>query len=1326
MQQQQQQQQQYQQMQTSQPFYTNQPPPPQTQSHAYPSQTEYGYRPDSRSSSLSYAPSNTSSAHSAHSAHPSDAAAVLPAEWGSNLNSAPVMPSDAHSRHPSLPPGESPAAYSYDHSMNDSNHADMNGGGEGELNQPLMSDNGSNSESEYGSGYMRHRSKEDSTRKYAADPDDDGWRNGVEKRYYAAKEGGGGMIGTLKSYMRRAWDSVRLSRHRPWRAAQVVVGLIVAVLILRFLFHAYQDRSKFDNLSVVSIMRDMSPQAAKADPSLYAFQYIALQSWSQLVVGSHILLFVEKQEQCPYVESLVRGVQCIPVPCWHADYSRPMLNCIFQLVHERAPTDTVVFVHSDLALYPDLAQAIKTVSSDHDKFALVGRRTDTLVSSVMLEEFRSTSFPARLKAHAINNGQMHSPFTIDMIAYRKKVLTELKVDDSDSAGSNAAAAASLPTSPGSVRFPAFLAGGARWDNWLLSQLLLDDSVTVVDVSNSVLLVHMELSHGRHQDRVALPYNDQLAKSLNANQYKIGSVDNAPYILEGQCGSTASGASGCSLTSNPNVSDVVLFNKKASKDGYLVVLTVNHVYITLALNWVCWAERIKFNNYILIAEDQSSGTFFQSRGVAVLFRKDAPWIKKAGDYGSVEFQETMTFRTEFLMTVLNAGFHFVTADMDGLWLDDPLRYMNPTADLQGQMHKVTKISGGLVIVRASTYGRYFWQMVIECQRANAAFLATAKEGTYVPATYTEQYCINQLSLGLATEPRFSRSLLDPYLFPDGKSFFDEHQSQYRGIWPSIIHNNWIVGTGNKLNRLKQWKLDSADEEAKGCKPLERLPNPKLEALSAAVQQLIQPSEEEAAATASQPAHTRQHDIPEFNPPLLPLSTRVATPFHLKIRIFAFTDVVSLRRLLDSLSATEWEGDRSSVSLEISIDRPPVGASQEQQNGWQAVQALANAFEWNHAPGQSTPASGVGSKHVIQQTQHIGVSGQYLTGWTPNAANDNELMLFLMDDVVLAPSWYQWMKRVLLKYYATPAQFDPRLMGISLTEQRLIVGETHERRFMPASMDQPHLSSVRPPSEIINHAAQYYKYQLFSSTNGAQLFFPQHWRVFQSWLAPFQIDPSSGVSLTGASPCVPTMISNTWFKTDPAKHWYAWLIRFAFEKGYYILYTNFDDGSVFAVRARGQAAVTEHLSRLVKDLSTLPKSLPSSSATLVYDFHFNRVSTPDVLAWRKHIVAPHVLDQCWTMDQLEKKLADDAAAEAEAERIKQEAKAKAAAEKKAKAEAEKKKKKAEEEAKKKKAAAEKKKKDEEEKKKKKKKEDEEKKKKAAAAAAKKKKESEEEEE
>ena len=51
-------------------------------------------------------------------------------------------------------------------------------------------------------------------------------------------------------------------------------------------------------------------------------------------------------------------------------------------------------------------------------------------------------------------------------------------------------------------------------------------------------------------------------------------------------------------------DVVIFTKRASHDGYLVVLTINSGYLPMAMNWVCWAERIHFKNYILIAEDKA--------------------------------------------------------------------------------------------------------------------------------------------------------------------------------------------------------------------------------------------------------------------------------------------------------------------------------------------------------------------------------------------------------------------------------------------------------------------------------------------------------------------------------------------------------------------------------------------------------------------------------------------------------------------------------------------------------------------------------------------------
>jgi len=1123
------------------------------------------------------------------------------------------------------------------------------------------------------------------------------------------------------------------------QGVKLLLALALLVVVFRFALQSYHDRGKASHFTIVSLLRDMSPEAQQADPVSHAFQFTALQSWGQLVVGGNVLVFADDATQCASILAQgPRGMQCIPVPCWHPELRKPTLDCLFRLVHQHAPTDVVAYVNGDVALYEDLSDAIASVAAQKDKFFMVGRRTNTLVSSVMLEDYRSPSFPARLRAHARKSGQLHSAYGIDAFVYRKNVLQSLAAKSSNAASAagaqdNAVATpssitftSSIPglssssSTEGAPSFPPFLAGVYRWDSWLLSQAILDDSVSVVDMSGSVLLVHQLVpqskSRVKQQERIGAPYNDALAKQLSGTNYKIGTIDNADFVLEGPCARAAAGGAptvpSCLVRANENVTDVVLFTKKASPSGYLVVLTVNHNYINLALNWVCWAQRIRFTNYILIAEDQSSASNFKKRGVAVIVKKDAPWIKNAGDYGSVEFQETMTFRTEFLMSVLHAGFHFVTADMDGLWLDDPIPYFNDAADLQGQMHKVTKISGGLVIVRATTYGRYFWNMVIECQRGNAQFLATAKPGSYVAATYTEQYCINQLSLGLASQPMFSRSLLDPWVFPDGKSFFDETQSQHRGMWPAIIHNNWIVGTGNKIKRLHDWNLASADEEAGTCLPLDHLPFPTLPNNPVVKEEQARQAQlANAAATASKGAssfhsalaspealaaeaalHSQDRKPPAFDPPVAAWDAPpTPTPFALKLRVLTFTQVARLRRLLASLSATDWEGDQARVTLEISIDHPQPSPDEEELRGWNAVNTEAAAFEWN---GSRRGGTGMrqGEKVIVEQPYHIGRIGQWLRGWTPPVNRDDELVLFLEDSAVLSPGWYKWLKRALLKYYAHPAQFDPRLMGISLTPQGLVLGETHTLRFMglPAGGETPapQVSSLdavtggegntRTPYELINRAHRMYKSQTYSQANTVQLFFPQQWRQFQSFLEQSRVDTLSGISGSGVSPCVPTLVSNTWSTASPSRHWYAWMTRFVYDQGYYFLYTNYDDRTAFALP---QALLDQQASPVSRSSTAMRWELvgslgasqlaafPSSELTPVYDFQFNRVSTPDVLAWRKHITSSKVMDQCWTLDQLAGKLRRDEAEAAEALRKKEEEKARVKAEKAAAAAAEK---------------------------------------------------------
>ncbi|CAF3766841.1 unnamed protein product [Rotaria socialis] len=246
---------------------------------------------------------------------------------------------------------------------------------------------------------------------------------------------------------------------------------------------------------------------------------------------------------------------------------------------------------------------------------------------------------------------------------------------------------------------------------------------------------------------------------------------------------------------------------------------------------------------------------------------------------------MMYRLEFLMRVLRAGFHFLSADMDTLWLSNPFNYISHdlSITIQGQTHKQTKMSGGFIIIHATSKGRKLWQDVIKCQNQN---LVDLREQQHLkrkrPASdFTEQECINN-RLNTTTI-----NLLDPYLFPDGRSFFDLHRPQSRGIVPVVIHGNWLVGLEAKIKRLRSWNLLASTGSS--CDPLE-------------------------------------NGIPYS-------LSKTSNPVRIRIRILAYNRLQSLQRLLESLQAANYLND--SVALDISVDRPSSAAGSSEKEQWKQV-------------------------------------------------------------------------------------------------------------------------------------------------------------------------------------------------------------------------------------------------------------------------------------------------------------------------------------------------------------------------------------------------------
>lgn len=120
------------------------------------------------------------------------------------------------------------------------------------------------------------------------------------------------------------------------------------------------------------------------------------------------------------------------------------------------------------------------------------------------------------------------------------------------------------------------------------------------------------------------------------------------------------------------------------------------------------------------------------------------------------------------------------------------------------------------------------------------------------------------------------------------------------------------------------------------------------------------------------------------------------------------------------------------------------------------------------------------------------------------------------------------------------------GFALQTQHTILGETtkamYGKRQVPTVMNETSL--LHGVISDTDPASWYFRYQLVGTWGG--VFFPQHWREFLLWLREKEFMHAHGTSKRGFEPCVPSLVSNAWWKAKPHKVWSQWFVRFAFEK------------------------------------------------------------------------------------------------------------------------------------------------------------------------------------
>ncbi|KAL0728238.1 hypothetical protein Bca4012_024331 [Brassica carinata] len=256
--------------------------------------------------------------------------------------------------------------------------------------------------------------------------------------------------------------------------------------------------------------------------------------------------------------------------------------------------------------------------------------------------------------------------------------------------------------------------------------------------------------------------------------------------------------------------------------------------------------------------------------------------------------------------------------------------------------------------------------------------------------------------------------------------------------------------------------------------------------------------------------------------------VPPPFTFLIKVLTFNRLHSLSRCLRSLSSARYglAGHARRVHLHIYIDHFPLPLTDESNNLKSAKEVLdfVDKFEWRF-----------GDKLVHYRTENAGLQGQWLEAWWPSS--DHEFAFVVEDDLEVSPLYYEFLEGVIRSYYYDANGYNPSIYGASLQRRRFVPGK-HGNKLQ-----------VDPKTNV-------FLYQLVGTWG--QLLFPKPWKEFRLWYDEHKSN--------GKKPFLDGMVTNGWYKKLGERIWTPWFIKFIHSRGYFNIYTNFQNERALSVSHR----------------------------------------------------------------------------------------------------------------------------------------------------------------
>lgn len=247
-------------------------------------------------------------------------------------------------------------------------------------------------------------------------------------------------------------------------------------------------------------------------------------------------------------------------------------------------------------------------------------------------------------------------------------------------------------------------------------------------------------------------------------------------------------------------------KFQNNNNYSIILFFTENLCQEAKNCIKSIENVGLKNKIVVyALDNQSFECSKNENVMTKF-KDSN-LKKEASHGTKDFYEIMYQKLKVIEEELNKNEIIIYSDTDIVFLNDISvdidKFINSEYDIMFQSDKKTwdtkeinNVCAGFMFLKSNTH-------VKKCIKyAQKLMIDNWDNRDWDKGSGGADQKAMNMSI---KKNNINVGLLDSKEYPNGYRYFNNKKTIYKDYKPKIVHNNFIKGLDNKVNRFKKHNL-----------------------------------------------------------------------------------------------------------------------------------------------------------------------------------------------------------------------------------------------------------------------------------------------------------------------------------------------------------------------------------------------------------------------------------------------------------------------------------------------------------------------------------------